>query len=106
MLQEVLLVGMVEWQGMKDACKVMKNYAVEIREVLSSKTAKAEGKIVEQASNQGVKGGEEEKEGFTKNSKTWAQVISNSVSVEKEHTTRGTTHKTKKSKKDKSGLQT
>ena len=59
MLQEALLVGKDEWQGMKDAWQVMKE--VEIRELLSSKTTKVEGKIVEQANNQGVKAREEEK---------------------------------------------
>jgi len=55
------LVGKDEWQGMNDAWQVMKESAVEIRELLSSKTTKVEGKIVEQANNQGVKAREEEK---------------------------------------------
>jgi hypothetical protein len=84
LLQEALLVGKVEWQGMKDAWQIMKESVVEIRDVLSSKTSKDEGKAVEQADTQGVKARDEEKGGFTKNSKTWAQVISNSANMEKE----------------------
>jgi hypothetical protein len=69
---------------MKDAWQIMKESVVKIRDVLSSKTSKVEGKAVEQADTQGVKARDEEKGGFTKNSKTWAQVISNSANTEKE----------------------
>ena len=48
----------------------MKESVVKIRDVLSSKTSKVEGKAVEQADTQGVKARDEEKGGFTKNSKT------------------------------------
>jgi hypothetical protein len=64
--------------------QIRKESVVEIRDVLSSKTSKVEGKAVEQADTQGVKERVEEKGGFTKNSKTWAQVISNYANMEKE----------------------
>jgi hypothetical protein len=89
LLQETLLVGKVEWQGMKDVGKSGKESVVEIRDGLSSKTSKVEGKAVEQAYTQGVKSRDEEKGGFTNNSKTWAQVISNSSNMEKEANNQG-----------------
>jgi hypothetical protein len=56
---------------------------------MNSKTSKAEGKTIEQADTQGMKARDEEKKDFTKNSKTWAQVISNSASMEKETNSQG-----------------
>ena len=50
---------------------------MEIREVMNSKTPKAEGKTGEQAYAHGVKARDEEKRDFTKKFKTWAQVIKN-----------------------------
>jgi hypothetical protein len=52
-------------------------------------TPKAEGKTGEQAYTHGVKARVEEKRDFTKNSKTLAQVISNSAHMEKETQSRG-----------------
>ena len=57
---------------------------MEIREVMNSKTPKVEGKKGEQAYIHGVKARDEEERDFTKNSKTWAQFISNSANREKE----------------------
>jgi hypothetical protein len=62
----------------------MKEPDVEVRDVLCSKIPKVEGKVVEQADTQGVKARDEEKGGFTKNSKTWKKVISNSANMGKE----------------------
>jgi hypothetical protein len=62
---------------------------VEIREVMNYKTPKAEGKTGEQAYTHAVKARDEEKRDFTKNSKTWAQVISNSAHMEKETHSQG-----------------
>ena len=73
-----------EWQGLRDVGKIKEDSTVEIREVMNSKTPKAEGKTGEQAYIHGVKARDEEKRDFTKNSKTWAQVISNSTHMEKE----------------------
>jgi hypothetical protein len=78
LLQEALLVAKAEWQGMKDVGQIKEDFVVEIREVMNSKTSKAEGKTIEQVDTHGGKAREEEKRDFTKNSKTWAQVISNS----------------------------
>ena len=61
LLREALLVGEDEWQGMKDAWQIMKEFVVEIRDVSSSKTSKAEGKTIEQINTQGVKTRDEEK---------------------------------------------
>ena len=83
LLQEALLEAKVEWQGLKDARQIRED-SVEIREVMNSKTPKVEGKTCEQAYIHGVKARDEEKRDFTKNSKTWAQVISNSAHKEKE----------------------
>jgi hypothetical protein len=89
LLQEALLVAKAEWQSMKDAEKIREESVVEIRDVMSSKTSKAEGKTVEQEDTQGVKARDEEKRDFTKNSKTWAQIISNSANMEKETNNQG-----------------
>jgi hypothetical protein len=69
---------------LKDAKQIMEDSAVEIREGMNSKTHKAEGKTCEHAYTHGVKARDEEKKDFTKNSKTWAQVISNPAYMEKE----------------------
>jgi hypothetical protein len=84
LLQEALLEAKAEWQGLKDARQIKEDSTVETREVMTSKTPKAEGKIGEQAYIHGVKARDEEKKDFTKNSKTWPQVISNSAHMEKE----------------------
>jgi hypothetical protein len=47
MLQEVFLEAKVKWQGLKDVKQIKEDFAVEIREVMNSKTPKAEGKIGE-----------------------------------------------------------
>jgi hypothetical protein len=83
LLQEALLEAKVEWQGLKDARQIRED-SVEIREVMNSKTPKYEGKRGEQSYTHGVKGRDGEKRVFTKKSKTWAQVISNSANMEKE----------------------
>jgi hypothetical protein len=82
--QETLLEAKVEWQGLKDPVQIREDSAVEIREVMNSKTPKDEGKIGEQAHIHGVKARDEEKKDFTKKSKTWAQVIINFAHMEKE----------------------
>jgi hypothetical protein len=46
LLQEVFLVENVEWR------QIMKESSVEIRDMLSFKTSKSEGKAVEQADNE------------------------------------------------------
>ena len=74
---------------MKDVGKIREDFAVEIREGMNSKTPKDEGKMGEQAYTHGVKARDEEKRDFTKNSKTWAQVISNSAHMEKETHSQG-----------------
>jgi hypothetical protein len=51
---------------------------------MNSKTSKVEGKTIEQEYTQGMKPRDEKKRDLTKNSKTWAQVLSNSASMEKE----------------------
>jgi hypothetical protein len=84
LLQESLLEAKVEWQGLKDVGKIKEDSAIEIREVMNSKTPKVEGKTGERAYTHGVKERDEEKRDFTKNSKTWAQVINNSTNMEKE----------------------
>jgi hypothetical protein len=89
MLQEALLEVKAEWQGLKEAGKIREDSAVEIREVMNSKTSKAGGKIGEQAYTHGVKARDEEKRDSTKKSKTWAQVISNSAHMEKETHSQG-----------------
>jgi hypothetical protein len=68
---------------MKDVGKIKEDYVVEIREGMNSKTSKVEGKTIEQADTQGMKARDEEKRDLTKHSKTWAQVLSNSASMEK-----------------------
>jgi hypothetical protein len=69
---------------LKDVRQIKEYFVVEIREGMNSKTPKAGGKIDEQAYTHGVKARDEEKIDFTKNSKTWVQVISNSAHMEKE----------------------
>ena len=58
-----------DWQRMKESAR-------EERAVLNHKTPNSEGKTDEQTNNQGMKVREAENEGFTKNSRTWAQVTS------------------------------
>jgi hypothetical protein len=89
LLQEALLVAKAEWKGMKDVGQIREDSVVEIRDVMNSKTSKAEGKTIEQKDTQGVKARDEEKRDFTKKSKTWAQVISNSANMEKETNSQG-----------------
>jgi hypothetical protein len=89
LLQEALLEAKVEWQGLKYVGQTKEDSAVETREVMNSKTPKVEGKTGEQAYTHGVKARDEKKRDFTKNSKTWAQVISNSAHVEKETHSKG-----------------
>jgi len=52
--------------------------------VLNHKTPNVEGKTDEQTNNQGMKVREAENGGSTKNSRTWAQVISKHANIEKE----------------------
>ena len=54
---------------------------------MNHKTSNVEGKTVEQTNNQGEKVREAENGGFTKNSRTWAQVISKPANMEKEKET-------------------
>jgi hypothetical protein len=85
---------------LKDVGQIREDSVVETREGMNSKTPKAEGKTCEQAYIHGVKIRDEEKIDFTKNSKAWAQVISNYAHMKKEHTARGTTCKVEKTRKD------
>ena len=101
MLQEALLEAKAEWQGLKDVGQIREDFVVKIREEMNSKTPKVEGKIGEQAYTHGVKARDEEKIDLTKNSKTWAQVLSNSASMENKQVARGTACKIEKSKKEK-----
>jgi hypothetical protein len=89
LLQEVLLEAKVEWKGLKDSEQIKEDSVVEIREGMNSKTPKDEGKTSEQAYTHGGKARDEEKGDFTKNSKTWAQAISNSAHKEKRNTRPG-----------------
>ena len=89
MLQESFLEAKVEWKGLKDAGQSKEDSAVEIREVMNSKTPKVEGKTSEQAYIHGVKAKDKEKRDCTKNSKTWVQVINNSAHMEKEILSQG-----------------
>jgi hypothetical protein len=89
LLQEALLVAKDEWKGMKDVGQIKEDSIVEIREVMNSKTSKVEGKTIEQSDTHGGKAREEEKRDFTKNSKTWAQVIRNPANMEKETNSQG-----------------
>ena len=84
MLQEAILVGKNEWQDMKADWQRMKESTGEERGVLNHKTPNVEGKTDEQANNQGMKVKEAKNGGSTKNSKTWAQVISKHANTEKE----------------------
>jgi hypothetical protein len=74
---------------LKEAKQIREDSAVEIREGMNSKTPKAQGKTCEQAYNHGVEARDEDKGDFTKNSKTWAQVISNSSHKKKETQSQG-----------------
>jgi hypothetical protein len=56
---------------------------------MNSKTPKAEGKTGQQAYTHGLEARDEEKRDFTKRSKTWAQVTSNSAHMEKETHSQG-----------------
>ena len=61
MLQETLLEAKAEWKGLKECRKIREDSAVEIREVMNSKTPKTKGKTGEQAHIHGVKARDDEK---------------------------------------------
>jgi transketolase len=101
-LKESLLEAKNEWKGLKDSRRIRKYFVVEIREVVNSKTPKDEGKTCEQAYTHGVKARDEEKKDFTKISKTWAHVISNSANMQKETHSQGDDIQDKENKEIKS----
>ena len=104
MLQEDLLEAKVEWQGLKDAGQIREDSAVEIREVMNSKTPKVEGKTGEQAYIHGVKEKDKYKRDCTK--KLGYKSLAILLIWKKKHTARGTTCKVEKTRKDKVGKQT